>query len=82
MGTFSFPDHHEYSVSEIDSLVETARKENAILITTSKDSMRLIHSEHLKKQRIPVLYIPIQPVFLSNESEFKQSIVNYINTNM
>jgi len=37
----SFADHHNYTNSDIENLREIARKEQAILVTTSKDATRL-----------------------------------------
>lgn len=39
--TKSFPDHHSYSSNEIDALKSLARRENAVLVTTEKDFVRL-----------------------------------------
>ncbi len=36
-----FPDHHPYSESEIRQLIERADREDAILVTTAKDAVRL-----------------------------------------
>ena len=40
-GSVSFPDHHQYSSNEIETLKKSADKENATLITTAKDLIRL-----------------------------------------
>ena len=37
----SFADHHPYSISEVNTLKETAEKKNTILVTTEKDAVRL-----------------------------------------
>lgn len=37
----SFPDHHNYTNSELENLRELAKKQNAILVTTSKDAARM-----------------------------------------
>jgi len=39
--TASFPDHHPYSKSDLTMLRETARRHNALLLTTEKDLVRL-----------------------------------------
>lgn len=36
-----FPDHHPYSRSEIEAIVETARARDAVPVTTGKDAVRL-----------------------------------------
>jgi tetraacyldisaccharide 4'-kinase len=37
----SFSDHHPYSISEINELKKSANKQNAVLVTTEKDAIRL-----------------------------------------
>lgn len=39
--TASFPDHHPYSKNDLTMLRETARRHNALLLTTEKDLTRL-----------------------------------------
>ncbi len=36
-----FPDHHPFSVAEIEALIRDADRDNATLVTTEKDLMRL-----------------------------------------
>lgn len=38
---YAFPDHYQYSASDIKDLIETARSKNAKLLTTEKDWARL-----------------------------------------
>ncbi len=40
-GTTTFPDHHAYTVADLRSLRETARRHNALLLTTEKDHVRI-----------------------------------------
>lgn len=37
----SFADHHPYRPAELDALTESARRQDAILVTTAKDAVRL-----------------------------------------
>ncbi len=39
--SFSFPDHHFYTETELQKLINEARKENAVLCTTSKDFVKI-----------------------------------------
>jgi len=39
--TFDFPDHHHYTEKEILELVNTAKSQNLLLLTTEKDFIRL-----------------------------------------
>jgi len=41
VGAKTFEDHHPYTEKEISSLLETAKKGGAILVTTAKDHVRL-----------------------------------------
>jgi tetraacyldisaccharide 4'-kinase len=39
--TKTFPDHYEYSDAEIDALALSAKNQDAMLVTTSKDAARM-----------------------------------------
>lgn len=39
--TYSFPDHYNYKVSNLDYLLRVAKKDNAQLISTTKDEVRI-----------------------------------------
>lgn len=39
--TATFPDHHRYTRNDLNSLRESARRHNALLLTTEKDHVRL-----------------------------------------
>jgi tetraacyldisaccharide 4'-kinase len=41
VGRVAFPDHHPYSAAEIAEMAERARSEDAVLVTTAKDSVRI-----------------------------------------
>ena len=71
---YRFPDHHYFSAEEIAEIKETyfsEKNQNRILVTTEKDSMRLIYgtlSKHLEV--IPLFSLPIEPYFLFQEDVF------------
>ena len=71
---YRFPDHHYFSAEEIAEIKKTyfsEKNQNRILITTEKDSMRLIYgalSKHL--EAIPLFSLPIEPKFLFQEEVF------------
>ena len=44
--SFTFPDHHMYSESEIEMLKARAAANDALLVTTAKDDIRLAHLPH------------------------------------
>lgn len=70
---YSFPDHHYYSAKEIQEIKKTyfsGNQTNRIIITTEKDSMRLIYGENASLiQDLPLFSIPIEPEFLFNRGE-------------
>ena len=68
----TYPDHHEFSESEISELNELAA--NKIIVTTEKDYVRL-------KGRIPkekLFYLPIKSTFISGGENFDKTIFNYV----
>jgi tetraacyldisaccharide 4'-kinase len=44
METFDFPDHHFYSKTELEKIIQKARAKNADIYTTSKDFVKIPHS--------------------------------------
>ena len=54
IGKRDFADHHQYTKSEISKLLEIAQIENAELITTSKDYVRLTTSQQQQIAVLPV----------------------------
>ena len=54
IGKRDFSDHHQYTKNEISKLLEIAQIENAQLITTSKDYVRLTTSQQQKIAVLPV----------------------------
>lgn len=70
---YRFSDHHYFSEREIGEIKKTFFSEdyqNRILVTTEKDSMRLIYgviSKHMEP--VPFFALPIEPYFLFQEKE-------------
>ena len=70
---YRFPDHHYFSekkIAEIQKTFFSEKNQNRILVTTEKDSMRLIYgtlSKHL--ETIPLFSLPIEPYFLFQDEE-------------
>lgn len=67
--TFEFPDHHPYSYNEVENLIQKAKKNNARLVTTRKDFMRIPY----------VLRGSIDVIDLSIQFDNPSSIVAFIN---
>lgn len=79
---YRFADHHYFSEKEIEEVEKTyfsEKNQNRILVTSEKDSMRLIYSELLKNlENIPLYMQPIKPSFLfQEETQFIQILKDY-----
>jgi tetraacyldisaccharide 4'-kinase len=66
----TFPDHHFFTLAEIKTILELAKRENAIIVTTEKDMVRLkkiIDDE-------AILYLGVELKFFSGEEKIKNMI--------
>ena len=68
----SFPDHHNYSKAELDILIKKAKENNATLLTTEKDYLRI---EEKYRGNINCLKIKIE---IENKNEFIEEIKKII----
>ena len=68
----SFPDHHNYSRTELDILIKKAKENNATLLTTEKDYLRI---EEKYRGNINCLKIKIE---IENKNEFIEEIKKII----
>lgn len=66
VGTITFPDHHVYSVSDIERIVAKLEKHpKAMLLTTEKDTVKLRRSRRVPDiMRERLFYQPVQVEFL------------------
>ena len=64
--TVSYPDHYHFTAKDLDSLLDKARLNEATLITTEKDYVRL--PESIQNQ---VMTLPIQLAFADNGALLK-----------
>ena len=62
--TFCFPDHHKFTDKELEKLINEAKKNNAILITTEKDYLRIN-----KRFQSSINYLKIN-LKIQNENKF------------
>ena len=65
--TESFPDHHFFTLDEINALLSYAKNEDALIVTTEKDIVRL---KKLVEDEI-IVFLEIDIEFLSGENETK-----------
>ncbi|UTW67335.1 tetraacyldisaccharide 4'-kinase [bacterium SCSIO 12643] len=83
--TLSFKDHHSYASSDIETIYAQLQQlgENAVVVTTSKDRVKLqplLHT-HLLKEKITAYEISITIGFLfDQENEFKKTILEHVRT--
>ena len=70
-----FPDHHQFSAKEIESLkteFDALKSDNKIILTTEKDFVRL--SDKIKN----LYYLEIETNFGNQQKEFDDLITNYV----
>jgi tetraacyldisaccharide 4'-kinase len=77
---FNFPDHHSYSVKDIDRIRQAFDSHvtsypDLKIVTTEKDAARL---QNGILQNLPVSYIPIKPAFLLDEEKFQRMIFDVV----
>ncbi len=72
-----FPDHHDYNSNEIRSIVEKAKKEDCLILTTEKDMVKI---KRLKLSE-NFFFLEIQMYFISGEQEVKDKINNVLLVN-
>lgn len=78
-----FPDHHKYTKKDLDNIIKTCKdifSTNKIIITTEKDAMRLIKSDHIEyMEDYPVYYIPIRVSFQDKDGQlFDNQVLEYV----
>ena len=67
-----FPDHHQYSIDDMFMLLDEANKNDAFLITTEKDHIR-IPSEF--KSSVGIIY---GKIISENQDQLAKEIEKYI----
>lgn len=82
----TFPDHHDFTKEEMKLLSSRFAKmpgKNKIIITTEKDTSRLIQHPALDESLKYSLYsLPIEIEFLQNQQDnFNQNIIGYVRKN-
>lgn len=76
---FDFADHHNFTLKEIEGIEKIAIEEEANIITTEKDWMRLISMPDLSKSfQNKLFYTPIMVQFLADEKSFHQILEDSI----
>jgi tetraacyldisaccharide 4'-kinase len=81
-----FGDHHDFTQEEMIKLLEVFdnnKSTNKIIISTEKDSMRLMTDEFKALlQSYPIYYLPLEIAFFENDKTFfNNQIINYVEQN-
>lgn len=67
-----FPDHHEFTRSDMDLLTERFNSMNGVhryIITTEKDAVRLVNNPYFPHQLKPyIFYLPVRVEFIRRDS--------------
>jgi tetraacyldisaccharide 4'-kinase len=72
---FGFPDHHIYTTAEIESVIASFQKHSAdVILTTEKDSVRLLEFEHLL-MKLPVSVLTMDAA-VHQQNEWKQYLLS------
>jgi tetraacyldisaccharide 4'-kinase len=80
-----YSDHYNFSnkdVSKIINIFETKKQPNTIIVTTEKDSVRLMGFERLK--HLPIFVLPIRLTItssISKSTDFKEIILDDVRKN-
>lgn len=81
----SFPDHHQYSaedIAKITSSFDAISEPDKIIITTSKDGVRLKEIANIADHvREAVHYLPVKVQFIENEDDFLNKVYSYAGKN-
>jgi tetraacyldisaccharide 4'-kinase len=74
-----FSDHHHYRASDMEAVLQEARKHQACVLITEKDAAK-IAPDHFGVflSEAPFFYLPMEMEFLKNGKEFDQRILNAI----
>ena len=77
-----FNDHHNYTSSDINNIVSyysSLKSAKKIILTTEKDSIKLIKFEK-KFLNIKIFYLPIE-IKLDKAKNFEKKLIDYVGTN-
>lgn len=74
---FAFADHHLYTTHHLETICDAALKENAVVVTTEKDLVKM-DLELFRKCGAPLFFLPIEIQFVKNGKEFDEMLLNAV----
>jgi tetraacyldisaccharide 4'-kinase len=72
---FSFPDHYVYSKKDLQTICEAAGKEQAAVVTTEKDVVKM-DVGIFQSSSVSLNYLPIEIEFIKSGKEFDEMVLN------
>ena len=82
----NWPDHHHYSeadLAKIKVVYEGFGAENASILTTRKDAVKLMQPAFAGTvKQLPFFYLPIEVKFLEKQAEFEQMVLATVKANV
>ncbi len=84
--TLKFKDHHKFKRNDIKKILDTYNdhySKNKIIVTTEKDTMRLLNSPYFSLlNKKPLYYLPVKTSFHKEyKEEFNKKILDYVREN-
>lgn len=80
--SFTFPDHHHYTIQnllEVKDFISKYKYDEISIITTRKDAVKLLASELKSETEIlPVFYLPIEVAFLNDGDRFDAMVTDHV----
>lgn len=76
---FNFRDHYRYGAGELERICSLARKDNAMVVTTEKDAVKL-GAERWRSfmDRAPFFYLPLEAEFIKSGKDFDERVLNAV----
>jgi tetraacyldisaccharide 4'-kinase len=79
VAAIAYQDHHHYNIKEFATLVDIARQEDASLLTTEKDIVKLRSNEFIRVLKdVKLCYMPIEHRFIDNGSIFDEMVLQSV----
>ena len=79
---FEFKDHHNYNKEDVKNILsycDSIKSTKKIILTTEKDSMKLVQFKEDFKN-MEVVFLPIE-IMMLDQGEFNQKIIGYVDGN-